>query len=309
MRFDLRALLVALALAPTTVWAEDISVRIELVEIWCDNTEDVLGGDEFFVTSALKNEGLVKTTVTKPIDINDGETKLFMGDQVIIFDAKVAKQSSIVGGIVAFDEDFGMDWKKKHKEIAKNVDDSVSGIATSVGGSAGNIVAAISKSVYTVVNLLAQMDEDDKLGELELNIPADGPAEEILEWTFEKPAPKFSNWKYKLKYKVIRNKPQQLRTSSTTALGPASGDSSRYEIHDWLTGFGRAMTFGSQRGCVRNKPLFTSNKRLPRDLKDQTTSPTSAKKSTSLDSSCLSCHRATKPKRSFSSQPQAPSSS
>jgi hypothetical protein len=194
-----------LMLAPHLAMGQEVNVRVELVEIWCDNTEDVTGADELYVTSALKSGSIVKAVVTKPIDINDGQTKKFPADESIIFDAKVPKAATIVGGVVLFDEDYGKDWEKKDKKIAENVKASADKIADAVGGAPKAIVGAITQSVYTVVDLLAQGDKDDRLGALELSIPAEGPPEENKEFTCEEKGIGFSTWKYTLRYRIIRN--------------------------------------------------------------------------------------------------------
>ena len=184
--------------------AQNVKVRVELIDIHCDDTEDVTGADEFYVVASLKGGAVNKPSITKPIDINDKQTKNFPDDQKVIFEGEVPKGSTIVGGIVTFDEDYGKDWEKKDKAIAKQLSDLAAGGATAAGGEAGAIVAGIIKAVYTVGDLIAQSDKDDKLGELQLSIPADGPAEEVKEWPFEEKGLGFSTWKYKLRYRIVR---------------------------------------------------------------------------------------------------------
>jgi hypothetical protein len=184
--------------------AQNVKVRVELIDVNCDNTEDITGPDEFYLVASLKSGALNKPSITKPFNINDRQTKTFPDDQKVLYEGDVSKGNAVVGGMVAFDEDYGKDWEKKDKAIAKQLSDLAAGGATAAGGEAGPIIAGILKAVYTVGDLLAQADKDDKLGEVQLNIPADGPPEEVKEWNFEEGGIGYSTWKYKVRYRIVR---------------------------------------------------------------------------------------------------------
>ncbi len=193
---------------------QEVKVRVELVDVHCNkdkNTEDVTGADELYVVAVMAPGAASKTTVTKPFDINTDQTKEFAPDQRVIFDGPVSDGGAVEGALTAFDEDYGKDWEKKDKEIAKRLSDTIAGGAVAVGGEKGPIIAAILKVVYEVGDFLAQADKDDELGSVSIKIPADGPPEEIKEWKFEKDeglagAIGFSDWSYVLRYRITRTK-------------------------------------------------------------------------------------------------------
>jgi hypothetical protein len=191
--------------------AQNVKVRIELIDLHCNhdkNTEDILGADEFYVTSKLVSGPVSKDVITKPFDINTDQTKPFPDDQKVLFESSVPANSKIVGGMVAWDEDYAKDWEKKDKAIAEKVAAVVSGGAGTVAGpEAGPIVAGIVQAVKEVGGLLAQSDKDDNLGELKLEIPANGPPEEVKEWKFEhSDGIGYSDWSYVLRYRIVRQK-------------------------------------------------------------------------------------------------------
>ncbi len=191
--------------------AQAVAIRVELVEIHCNkdkNTEDITGADEFYFVSAFKSGSLQKAVVSTPFDINTDQTKTFSEKDKILFAGDVSTKESIEGGIVAYDEDFGKDWENKYKAITKEIASGISkGVASDKENKNGPLVAILIGAVTSVVDLLAQSDKDDELGQLSIKVDAEGPAEELKEWKFEHAdGIGYSDWSYVLKYKVTRSK-------------------------------------------------------------------------------------------------------
>jgi hypothetical protein len=163
---------------------------IVLDPIKCLDTEDVASaGDEFYVFSALTagvREGS-RSTATKPFSIKRGETKKFPFDQKVLFEGRCDIRGAIKGGMRAYDQDLAKDWKKYQAGV-KDATVKVADLADEAGK--GGIVASkVLRAAYAVFSAVATFDEDDELGELELNINAKGPAEEEKTWVLKKGRP------------------------------------------------------------------------------------------------------------------------
>jgi hypothetical protein len=186
--------------------AKEIRVRIELVEVHCGNTEDVMGADHFYVVSALSGgaKDNSNSAITKPIKINDKQTKRFPDDQRVMFDAKVPAKGKIVGGMKAYDEDYAKDWKKQ-KAAAGKATKAIAGLVGFAGPN-GKTAGAVLLAAFEVYSGLASMDRDDHLGTIVLNIPADGPANENKKWRMKVRGIGISTWDYTVTYRIVRTK-------------------------------------------------------------------------------------------------------
>jgi hypothetical protein len=186
--------------------AQGVKIRVELIEVYCDNTEDVTGPDEFYIVGALSDGKATKSVLTKAFDINDRQTKVFADDQRVIFEGQVAEGRPVRGGLIALDEDYARDWAKQ-KEMAKKIADGVSSAAGSSKDKNAQTAGWIIKAAYEVWNVVAETDKDDKLGETMLEIPAEGPAQEVKQWEFSRDdITGYSSWKYQVKYRIVREK-------------------------------------------------------------------------------------------------------
>lgn len=209
MRLSISSLVVVAGfmLSISPAHAQTVQVKIELIDVNCGNTEDVTGADDFYIVSALSagTDETSKSAVTKPFKINDGQTKKIAEDQRVLFDAKVPVQGTIRGGMKMFDEDYAKDWAKQ-KEMAEKATNAVSSAAEKLGGPPGVKAGAVLKAAFEVYNGIASLDKDDVLDEIELNIPADGPAEETKEWKKVERGIGFSTWDYTVRYRIVRTK-------------------------------------------------------------------------------------------------------
>jgi hypothetical protein len=198
----LAALIGANGLAMTTS-AQTVNVRIELLDIRCNDTEDVTGADEFFLVAAMSDGRQTRGLVTRPIDIDAGQKRTFAKDQRLFFEGNVPRGRTVKGGLIAYDEDYAKDWSKQ-KDMAKAITDGVAGIVAAAGEVRA---AAILEAAYHAWDRIASLDTDDVLGRVELNVPAAGPSGEVLEWEFQRDDPTgYSGWSYTLRYKVTRSK-------------------------------------------------------------------------------------------------------
>lgn len=180
-------------------------VRIELVDVYCGDTEDVTGADDFYLVGALVGAGQTKAILTTPIKINDRQRKSFPPDQCVLFDGDIPEGQSIKGGLKAFDEDAAKDWSK-YGDTVNQISSNVSG-ALAGAGPEGAIASKILQVATMGVGLLASLDRDDLLGATELEISAVGPAHEVREWRMRKHDSfmGWSSWDYSVSYRISRS--------------------------------------------------------------------------------------------------------
>jgi hypothetical protein len=179
-------------------------MKIELVDVYCGNTEDVTGADEFYLLGALAAGTVVKPVLTTPININDKQTKTFPAGQTVIFEGEVPQGQSVKGGIQAFDEDFGKDWAKYGSTVSA-ISAAVSKIL-SMAGPAGVTAGAILGAATTVGGILSSLDKDDLLGTTQLEISPTGPAFEERRWLMKKTGSiGWSTWDYTVRYRIQRS--------------------------------------------------------------------------------------------------------
>jgi hypothetical protein len=183
-------------------------VQVKITKVYCGDTEDAspLGSeDEFYMTSAL-SDGTPDHTQAAVIgrfndDIDNNETR---HPNQFIFQASVPTDAVIRGGIKAFDEDARKAWDKKPEWIAKLQDGVVAGL-TSSGNPKAATAGQIIKWGYNAVAFLAKLDQDDKLGTIELNIPARGPEYETKVWRFRRDDwTGYSSWDYTVDIDITR---------------------------------------------------------------------------------------------------------
>ncbi len=191
-------------LTGTALTASATQVRIELLNVKCNNTEDVTGADEFYILGALSDTTNTKGALTSPISINDGQTKTFNSAQQVIFDADVPEGQTVRGGLKAFDEDFAKDWAK-YDSTVNQISDAVAGGLAASGNPKAATAGTILKFAVKGFGTLASLDKDDHLGTLELNVPVSGPEIEEKEWKFSKKDwTGYSSWNYIVRYRITR---------------------------------------------------------------------------------------------------------
>lgn len=180
-------------------------IRVELIDVYCADTEDVTGADDFYLVGALVGGDVTKAILTHPIKINDKQRKSFDPGDSVLFDGNVNPGQVIKGGLKAYDEDAGKDWSK-HGDTVQQISSAVSG-AVSAAGPYGAIAGTILSAATTGVGILASLDKDDLLGACELEISAVGPSYEVREWKMSKKNSfaGWSSWDYTVRYQISRS--------------------------------------------------------------------------------------------------------
>jgi hypothetical protein len=181
-------------------------VTVHLDYITCIDTEDVTGADTIFIRGAAVGGGEVKPIVVPPIWINNGETKPIRHGP--IFDAPILSTERIFVGGKIYDEDAAKDWSVQNinSDVAAILGTGAAILAAIPATSAPTLIAAI---IFSVPALLVDADKDDVLGNLELEIPASGPAHESK--TYKLSGNRhgwWSNWSYEIGYSIRRIQPQ-----------------------------------------------------------------------------------------------------
>ena len=178
-------------------------IKIELVDVYCGNTEDVTGADEFYLVGALVGGGVVKSILTMPININDKQRKTFPAGQTVIFEGEVPQGQSVKGGIKAYDEDAAKDWSQYGSTVTA-ISGSVSTVLAATGpqgATAGMILGAVTQGV----DFFSSLDKDDLLGSTELEISATEPEFEERSWVMKAGGTGWSTWNYTVRYRISRS--------------------------------------------------------------------------------------------------------
>ncbi|MEH1872217.1 hypothetical protein [Nostoc sp.] len=179
-------------------------LKVELVDVYCRDTEDITGADDFYLVGGLVGGGITKGILTTPVKINDKQRKSFQPDQAVLFEGEIPQGESIKGGLKAYDEDAGKDWGK-YGDAVKKITSAISGaIATTSpqGAAAGTILGV----AVNAADFIGQLDKDDLLGTTELEISSTGPSREERAWVMSKKGGiGWSTWDYTLTYRISRS--------------------------------------------------------------------------------------------------------
>jgi hypothetical protein len=186
-------------------------ITIELVSVYCDDTEDLTGADEFYLIGlAVGDPDLKSPILTTPRSVNDGELKSF-GAESILFKGEVPVDSNVALYLQARDEDVAKDWsqrpawvdKMSEAAAAKLGAGAAAALLTNPAGWATVGICALAAVGIGGFYLAMGSDQDDELGSLQVLIPARGPAEETRRWRFAQSG-WYSGWNYTLTYRVRR---------------------------------------------------------------------------------------------------------
>lgn len=194
-------------------------VHLRLMDVTCslpDGSEEPLG-DELYILSGMFETGTdVKAGATTPVGINGRETKAFRPvdgngrPESTILDTEVPYDSTIRGALIAYDEAFPKDWRRR-PELLEALSKEF-GVKLIAAGSAADPVGLLTATAATAVDLIAPTlpiaDHDEQLGSLELAFPAAGPPVELRTWTFRGGGWDWSSWTYTVRFEIVRNGPQ-----------------------------------------------------------------------------------------------------
>lgn len=194
-------------------------VTISLKSVHCEDSEDALGGDEFYVFGGAgtgpSSGHKSKAILTKPIDIKSKTTRTLFGDEFVVFDDNVNVDDFVELGLEFRDQDFSEeDFDAKYlalvTALGTAVGAAVSAVATPVAGTiAGAILVAASAAL---VKLADTIDQDDILGVLRKTVNVadypDGRTSIDFRFTDKKPMEErkgtfgYSDWDYTVTYAV-----------------------------------------------------------------------------------------------------------
>ncbi len=187
-------------------------IRIELVDVYCRNTEDVTGADEFYILGgvgsysklgAAGDDLKVRPVLTVPISINDNQRKAFGQGGGIVFDDDVPENHTLYIALAGYDEDSNKDWSK-HGDMVTKVGASISKGLVATGVPQGQIAGMIIPLAIAGIGLVANLDTDDLLGQLkrDLAVSALPDGSHTQFWTLKKKGGWYSNWSYTVTYKI-----------------------------------------------------------------------------------------------------------
>ncbi|HEY9709459.1 MAG TPA: hypothetical protein V6D48_14745, partial [Oculatellaceae cyanobacterium] len=78
-------------------------IRVVLENVTCYDTEDVTGADEFYLVGAISDGQQSSGVLTRPISVNDKQTKSFGIGGGTVFDAEVPEDRILKVALMAFD--------------------------------------------------------------------------------------------------------------------------------------------------------------------------------------------------------------
>ncbi|MCT7969993.1 hypothetical protein NG799_27135 [Laspinema sp. D1] len=196
-------------------------IKIEVTDVYCADTEDITGADDFYLVGALVGGSEIKGILTCPIKINEKQTKTFPSGDCVLFDGEVPSGQAIKGGLKALDEDYAKDWSR-YQDTIRQITQEVSSALAGAGSNA--VSAGLILSVSTRgIGILQGYDRDDLLGATELEITTTGPSYEEKIWRMSKKSSMgWSTWDYTVRYRITRsespiNNEQPSQTSSSNS--------------------------------------------------------------------------------------------
>jgi len=84
---------------------------VKLVKVCCGDTENVTGGDRFYIVGALVvgagDKLVTKGVLTQPTSINDDQAVYFRPSEAVVLDGDVSSDSGLHLALSAFDQDSG----------------------------------------------------------------------------------------------------------------------------------------------------------------------------------------------------------
>lgn len=187
-------------------------IRVELVDVYCRDTEDVTGADEFYIVGAVGSYSKLgavgddlklRTVLTVPISINDKQRKSFGQGGGIVFDDDVPENQTLYIVLAGFDEDSNKDWSK-HGDMVTKLGSTISTGLLASNAPPAQVAGIILPLAIAGVGAIMKMDKDDKLGETKRDLPiaALPNGSHTQFWSLKKPGGWYSNWDYTVTYKI-----------------------------------------------------------------------------------------------------------
>jgi hypothetical protein len=179
-------------------------MRVVLQDVVCNDTEDVTGADEFYLAGAVSDGATNAGVMTRPIRINNGQTKPFGEGGGTVFDVDVPTDRIVKVVLIAFDGDSNKDWSKHGEVVSKigeNVSSGLASIQNNYTAAAGMILPFVIQAVGGIMSLDQDDELDQHLREFPVGSMPDG--EHLQLWTFSQGG-RWSSWNYTVRYQVIK---------------------------------------------------------------------------------------------------------
>jgi hypothetical protein len=172
-------------------------VLLKLMSIKCNDTEDVTGADEFYISGVVSDGETVCPVLTKPISINDGQRKFFGEGGKTIFDRTIPDDRILKVVLFAWDEDSQKDWSK-YGEMVDKIGEIVSKGLLVLSNPYAASASAILPLAIDAVGSIMNADNDDRLGKLVADFPVWGIPSGCTShtWPIHGGDNWFSNWNY-----------------------------------------------------------------------------------------------------------------
>lgn len=172
-------LICLLAALPSRAQA-DTRVVIEVLDVHCIRAEDV-SGDEFYIYGLIGNGRNVKAVLTRPIDIDDGQTRQLRAADRVLYDGYVSPSSPLYVRLDAYDEDCAADWDGRLSRLDE-ASKTMSEILIKTGDPIAAVVGAALDVGSKIFGFFCLGDKDDLLGSLTRWVSADGSRTENVTW-------------------------------------------------------------------------------------------------------------------------------
>ncbi|MGQ7296131.1 hypothetical protein [Quadrisphaera sp. KR29] len=180
-------------------------MRVVLEDVSCADTEDVSGGDEFYLAGAVTDGAQSSGVLTRPLSINDRQTQRFGVGGGTVFDADVPDGRLLKVALVAFDEDAGKDWERRGETVTK-IGQAVSAGLSKVPHPYTTGAAVVLPFAIAAVGGVMSLDGDDELGqhlrEFPVGAVAAGSHQQV--WSLRGGSSWWSRWRYTVRYQVLK---------------------------------------------------------------------------------------------------------
>lgn len=148
---------------------QNIRIRVVIDKIQVFNTEDVTGGDEFYLHGVMgiqQTNGVkvARPFVVPPMTLHAGETRVL---NLPVFEAVLPPGTAVSGQVAAYDEDIAKDWYYFKQNLIGAAYDATKDLATSTRGLLSYVGMGLNGGLVVIDQLLGS-DKDDRLASFSL---------------------------------------------------------------------------------------------------------------------------------------------
>lgn len=200
-----------------------MKVRLELLEVTCKGADKLPGPNTLYLTGAFSDgtSWNVTPALSTSIWISDSRFRFFRPGEIGFAEAFVGANRTLRGGLAAFVDDFSKDWELYDLWMSA-IGDSVAALLQKSGNAKEVPAGVLLERAITTFDAVTSTEKSVCLGRFEFELPADGPENDTLEWSF-KPIGGEEEGEYVIRFRVLRSHvPAGLEWSDWESLG-----------HDW----------------------------------------------------------------------------